>query len=49
MCISSPWDLIMVPNMKKIHHEGMDGLINERSDGLDAFLYSLIPLRQSGE
>ena len=23
MCISGPWDLIMVTNMKKIHHGGM--------------------------
>ena len=51
-CISSPWYLIMVLNMKKIHLVIVEECAKTdiEKDGLDPFLSnSLILFRQTGE
>ena len=56
MYIVSAWNLIMVSNMKKSIRPswrnvqgGTGGWMDGQMDGLDLFLYSLIPLLWSGE
>ena len=50
-CNSSPWCLIMVPNMKKIHAGIMEECVRMDGwmDGQAFFLYSPIPRLQSGK